>query len=534
VGLACVAALGANGPRFFPDDPLQVDDDRAIDASAVQPTRVVGLKDLVSNTFREVGDHRDVEAMNVNSLGDVPDSSWFTNRIGRAPMTPGALARGPNRFMTLSIDGWPIVEGKGEGLQPGLRVRDPEGHLYQVKFDPRRRPDMSTAAEIIGTAFFHAFGYRVPEVYLVEFDPEQTVIAEGAVIRDGGGRERRLVKKDIEDTLAAAARLPNGRYRGVASRFIEGEPLGGFRYWGTRPDDPNDIVPHEHRRELRALRVFAAWLNHDEADSTNTFDTLVRDGGRAWVEHYLIDFGSLLGSDTTRQQRGRSGNEYLLEWGPGLRTAATLGFYLRPWLRVDYPEKPASIGRFESEFFEPLEWRPVYANPAFDNMRPDDAFWAARIVSRFDEAGIRAIVGSARYADPAATEYVARTILERQRKVLRAWLTGVNPVADVTLGGDGRLAFVNAAAATGVAAPATRYRLSWFLFDNATGGRTPVGDEQLSSAPEGRLPAALTAHGGYVGVSIATEHPEYTGWARPVTVFFRRGASGWEAVGLER
>ena len=31
-------------------------------------------------------------------------------------------------------------------------------------------------------------------------------------------------------------------------------------------------------------------------------------------------------------------------------------------------------------------------NPAFDNMRPDDAFWAARIVSKFSDEAIRAVV----------------------------------------------------------------------------------------------------------------------------------------------
>ena len=35
-------------------------------------------------------------ARNVNTLGEVPDSSWFTNRIGRRPMTIEEIVRGPN------------------------------------------------------------------------------------------------------------------------------------------------------------------------------------------------------------------------------------------------------------------------------------------------------------------------------------------------------------------------------------------------------------------------------------------------------
>ena len=66
----------------------------------------------------------------------------------------------------------------------------------------------------------------------------------------------------------------------------------------------------------------------------------------------------------------------------------TLGFYVRPWLKVDYPDIP-SIGRFESSYFRPEDWKPVYANPAFANARPEDRFWAARIVAAFTEEQVR-------------------------------------------------------------------------------------------------------------------------------------------------
>ena len=76
-------------------------------------------------------------------------------------------------------------------------------------------------------------------------------------------------------------------------------------------------------------------------------------------------------------------------------TLATLGFYIRPWMHIDYPDVPPSVGRFEGDAFDPEQWKPEYPNPAFGNMRPDDAFWAARIVARFSDDAIRAIVEKA-------------------------------------------------------------------------------------------------------------------------------------------
>ena len=144
----------------------------------------------------------------------------------------------------------------------------------------------------------------------------------------------------------------DGSYRALASKALEGKPMGPFNYYGTRPDDPNDIFPHEHRRELRGLLAFCAWLNHDNSQSTNTLDTLVSVGGKQILRHNLLDFGSSLGSGTVQAQSPRAGNEFIWDARPTFITMLTLGFYVRPWIKVEYPDMP-SVGRIESTYFNP-------------------------------------------------------------------------------------------------------------------------------------------------------------------------------------
>jgi hypothetical protein len=338
----------------------------------------------------------------------------------------------------------------------------------------------------------------------------------------------------VDDVLRRAARLPNGHYRVLASRFAEGAPLGNFRYYGTRPDDPNDVILHEDRRELRGARVFGAWLNHDDSRGVNSLDMLHTEGGRKFVKHYMFDFGSIMGSGTVFAQRYRAGNEYILEWAPGWRTLATLGLYTRDWMHIDYPDVPASVGRFEGHSFDPVRWRPEYPNTAFDNMRPDDAFWAARIVSRFSDEAIRAAVVKAAYSDPAATEFLTKTIIARRDKVVAAWINQVCPVVDVALAADGTLTFRNAAVDAKAATAPSQYELTWFVFDNATGQRTAVGGPIPTSSGSVRAPSDL--RGDFVGVTVTASHAQQPGWATPSTFFFRRGAaaSGWSLAGTER
>ena len=532
--VAVAVTSDAVGPRFYPDDPIRVDDDAALDAAGAVEIEGSNGFDFYQHTFSSPGDRRDVRAVNLNTMDEVPDSSWFTNRIGVRDMTPEEIARGPNQLGDLNIDGWPIVQEKSSGITPGFRLTDPDGRLYQLKFDPPANPEMSSGAEVIGAAFYHAMGYNVAQGYIVEFDPDLAPIRQGATTVDMSGTRRQMRREDVDRVLARAARLPNGKYRALASRFADGAPLGYFKYFGTRPDDPNDVHPHEHRRELRGSRVIGAWLNHDDSRGLNSLDMLEQRDGRGFIRHYVFDFGSTLGSGSTVPQVPRAGNEYILEWGPALRSLATLGLYLRPWMRVRYPDVPKSIGRFEADFFDPVLWRPEYPNPAFDNMRADDAFWAARLVQKFSDEAIRNVVAKARYSEPGAAEYMSSTLIRRRDKVVATWLTGVNPIVEPRLAADGTLSFDNAAVIAGVATAPAAYVFSWSRFDNVTDADVGLREETRSTQPRVTAPASILQGADFVSVAIQTVHPGFPRWERSVKVHFRRFSEGWEAVGLER
>ena len=253
---------------YFPDDPIATDPETQ-DASKVAPWEISDQYDFVQNTFFKPGERGPRRAMNVNTIDEVPDSSWFTNRVGMRRLTADDLRRGPDTTSGPAPGVWTIVSGKSDGVTPGFTMRDTAGVTWFVKFDPQSNPEMATGAEMIATKLFWALGYHVPQNHLATMVRDNLVRDEKATIRDLRGRRRALTEDDVDALLMQAARNDDGTYRVIASRALPGTPVGPFRYFGTRPDDPNDIYPHEHRRELRGLRVFAAWLNHDDSRSVD-------------------------------------------------------------------------------------------------------------------------------------------------------------------------------------------------------------------------------------------------------------------------
>jgi hypothetical protein len=536
VALSVVSSVRGAGPRFYPDDPLMADNDTSHDASGAKPRELSEWFDFFQNQFGDPGDNQNIRALNVNTLDEVPDSSWFTNRIGVRPMTVAEITRGPDSVERLDIEEWIVTAGKGPaGFQPGFRAvnaRDTrpmnQRTLYQLELDLETFPDLSTGAEVIGTAIYHAIGYNTVDTYTVNVDPKKVRVAENASVRDASGR-RPLTDRDIKEIFKLGAKNADGTYRMSAGRFVEGQPMGSFTHFGTRPDDPNDIYPHEHRREIRGNRVFASWINHDDSRALNTLDMLVGPQGKKYLKHYMFDFGSILGSSADRRV---SGHQYM--WDGTLPALASLGLWVPPGELAPYRKDVYhSVGLVEAEDFKPEKWKANYPNAAFDNMRPDDAFWAARIVAQFPDEAIASIVKKAGYRDPRAADFITGVLTKRRDKIVQTWLNATNPVVNFRLANDGMLTFDNAAVNAKASTPGTGYAVSWSRFDNAADTHQPAGSEATLPAPTTKMPAGLD-NSQYVAVTVKSMHPDRPAWAQPVRAYFRREGGGWKTVGLER
>lgn len=374
-----------------------------------------------------------MEAQNIDAFDEVPDSTWFTNRHRRIRLSSDELAGGPTTEHgapdTTGV--WTAISAKESlGSTPGFVIRDAKGDTYLLKFDPPLHPEMTTAPEIISSRFLHAAGYHVPEHYLVDVDPKRIVVGAKAKFRGRYHVPRPMTDDDLNAIMERVPHRPDGTIRAMASRFLPGIPKGPFLYVGQRPDDPNDRIRHENRRELRGLRIIAAFLNHTDTKAANALD--MYDPKEQYLKHYLIDFSSTLGADNADPQLPRFGNEYFLDFGTIGRSMVEAGFYVKPWevpIRMEYP----AVGYFEADYFDPERWRPTYPNPAFLRTTLRDAYWGAKIVTSFTDGDIDAMVHTGRFTDLRAERYVAGVLKARRDKIGRYYFNLVNPLERFSL-----------------------------------------------------------------------------------------------------
>jgi hypothetical protein len=523
----------AASPKFLPDDPLWVERDTE-DASSMKPLEVNLFVDLAYN-FLAASKADNVRAKNVNSIDEVPDSSWFTNRAGRVALTPGDVAVGPDTSEGPAPGAWTVTSSKSDGVTPGFTITDGKGQRWFLKFDPPGYRGMSTGTEVAVTKLMWALGYYVPENHIAYLKRDQLVVGTGAKFTPVGGKERAMRTTDIDRLLERADRERDGSYRIVASKALQGKPIGRIRFRDTRPDDPNDLVAHEHRRELRGYGVFAAWLNHVDAKAINSLDMLVTEQGRSFVRHNLIDFGSALGSGGVAPADYWAGTQYLLQPRDTGKQLIGFGFAFPGWHTAKFYEAP-SIGRLpeQNSSFDPEGWKPRVPNQAFLEARPDDEFWAAQKLLALSSDLLQAAVDAGDFRDPASEAFLVRALAERRDAVAKTYLTAINPISDPSLDTNGTLTFRNAAVDADFAKAPMGYRATWSTFDNATGAVRPLG-ETKGRTTEISAPASLpTAAGVFLKVELSAIGGSRASWERPVNAFFQRQAGGWHLVGFER
>ncbi|MEE9169292.1 MAG: hypothetical protein V3U73_05965, partial [bacterium] len=410
--VACMIGCSSSGnfrlPDTIPDDrnpipkPKQRDINIAGDAFDNQFVDQLDQSFELSRQVRNIFGRRK-QAMNVDAYGEVANSSWFTNRNAKKLMSIEEIKKGPNTGTGPDMSGiWTITGAKSEGITPGFQVKDRRGDTYFIKFDPKAYGELASGAEAVSTRLFYAMGYNVPENYIVYFHPRMLKLAEQVKIIDGKGRERLMEISDIEEIFAkVASPLPDGRHRVLASKRLAGEGLGPFRYKGTRRDDPNDIIPHQHHRELRGLRLPSAWLNHFDTKDGNSLDMYVTEDNKSHVEHYLIDFGATLGSASYRPNHPWRGHENSFDPHVIAMNILTVGLYVRAWEKLEGVRFP-SIGLYESKLFHPQKYKPQIPNPAFENMTNLDGYWGAKLVMSFTDEQLETAVAQGQYSNPEA------------------------------------------------------------------------------------------------------------------------------------
>ncbi len=460
-----------------------------------------------------------VRARDVNSLDEVPDSTWFTNRIGVRELSLDEVRRGanvaPSPFDHLP---WTVIGAKRGGTAPGFRIRDALGNTYLVKLDRREQPEMETGAHVVASRILWACGYNVPEDHLGYFRRE----------------DLRAAPDDVDRLLAPMFRTEDGRYRAIASRLLPGKPVGPFAREGRRRDDPNDTVPHELRRSLRGQYALFGWLNHADIQEDQTLDVFVRPPGArgGHVVHYLLDFGLALGVQGYRNRLQTFGYTHLLDVEQAFGSLVSLGLWRRPWEGVAAPGL-RGVGLIDVAHFEPGLWRPSSQYWPFRDRDRFDGFWGAKILIRFTRAQLAAIVGEARYSDPAAARYLVDTLVGRQRRAARYWFAQVAPLDRFELDPGGRLCFDDLSLVHALERAPTRYHADAYDGD----GRPTGYRRQLDAASGGRTCLAGLAPsrsaGGYTIVRLRVERGGRV--LPPVRVHLARGPEGrLRVIGLRR
>jgi hypothetical protein len=451
----------------------------------------------LSETLGVDGDGR--ESVDVNVLDEVPDSAWFTNRLGLRPMTPHEIELGrctPDLLLdgTTAADGaWLIDGGKMTGANEGFRVAVPGKGRYLFKADDADAPEHGSAAQTVGARILHAIGYFGPCEQIVYFRPTVLKLAPGLEYKRQWQHEKNFDRAALDAILSHLPRRGE-LVRMQASAWLPGYGLGGFGFEGTRADDPSDVVPHEDRRELRAKRLVDAWIDRVDERLGNTLDTWMvdrpgpPDGSPGHVIHNMLDTSEAFGSDYHADDvTRRVGYTYVWDWGDIATDLGAFGARTNVWDTVQKTPGEEAFFFFNVKDFVPENWKNEYPVAAFSRMTEHDGAWMARILARFTPEMVRALARMADYSNPADTNYLRDVLEGRLEKILERYLVRLSPISGVHVEGTDRVCGVDLAEWRGLRDPhAYRYTAGvlgagWLPVERGAGGQICVSLPHVSA-----------------------------------------------------
>ena len=402
------------------------------------------------------------EAVNVNSMDEVPDSSWFTNRLNRQRLSPERIAQAACDDAPLDPSGpWTITSAKPDGASPGFIIKDQQGRSFLLKFGDENQRERATTADVVGSIFYWAAGYEPPCNQITFFRKDILQIGENATATVYG-KKVPLTWERLDPVFDLVSPQPDGTWRAAASRFLPGKPLGPWRYELVRDDDPNDVIPHDDRRELRGAYVLASWINHFDSREQNTLSMWITtdDHGRGYVRHHYIDFGDSFGSMwALRGMSERLGHTYYLDMPYVFQDLVTFGGIPRAWRGNELGPTGNTFGYYNVETFQPDKYRTGYQNPAFIRATERDKAWMARIIANITPEAIEAAVARAKLSDPFVESELLRIVLARREKILQRWFRNLSPLAEPRLHeaeSGTELCLRDLAVATGIVEPDAR------------------------------------------------------------------------------
>jgi hypothetical protein len=240
------------------------------------------------------------QAANVDDSDQVRlPNTWWQPRLGFRPVTVEQMLHGPGTGPGTRPGRWTVTHIKEQGVTPGFQIKDAEGGKFLIKFDPPDFPELSTAADVIGSYLFWAAGYNVPENVIATVCVDSLDISKDATYTDAHGHKQPLTLPYVQQLLARVARRADGLYRRSASRFLAGKLLRRSSTGGVVATIPRsrparatpraartvDSVRMDEPRRQPRPQLPDMWITENHARSCAIPDRFQRHSRRRFAEN---------------------------------------------------------------------------------------------------------------------------------------------------------------------------------------------------------------------------------------------------------